>query len=135
MVKTIHQCTSIFTDSKQSLGQGNVFTSVCQSFCSQGGEVSVRGVFVQGLSLSRGCLSGGSLCQGRLPPHGEERAARILLECTLVMAVNSTCAFANVTYLPFSIDIRDEKSNVFLMHICSVFYIGERTINGLSENT
>ena len=111
-----------------------------RGFCS--GAVSVQGVSVQrgglcpeGWSLSRGVSVWGSLCQGRLPLHGEERAVRILLECILVMAVNSTCALANVTYLPFSIDIRDEKSNVFLMNICSVFYIGERTINGLSENT
>ena len=105
-----------------------------RGFCS--GAVSVQGVSVQRGGLCPGeSLSGGSLCQGRLPPHSEERAVRILLECILVMAVNSTCALANVTYLPFSIDIRDEKSNVFLMHICSVFYVGERTINGLSENT
>ena len=32
---TTHEC--ILTTRKRSLGQGNVFTPVCQSFCSQGG--------------------------------------------------------------------------------------------------
>ena len=118
-----------------------MFSQACVSHSVHGGERSLSwgylsgGLCPEGWSLSRGSLSGGSLCPGRLPPYGEERAERILLECILVMAVNSTCALANVTYLPFSIDICDEKSNVFLMHICSVFYVGERTINGLSENT
>ena len=30
-------CSVIFTVRKRSLGQGNVFTPVCQSFCSRGG--------------------------------------------------------------------------------------------------
>ena len=34
--KGIHQPT-IITTRKRSLGQGNIFTSVCQEFCSQGG--------------------------------------------------------------------------------------------------
>ena len=29
-------CSVLFTARKRSLGQGNVFTPVCQSFCSQG---------------------------------------------------------------------------------------------------
>ena len=29
----------VFTSRKRSLGQGNVFTHVCQSFCSRGGDV------------------------------------------------------------------------------------------------
>ena len=41
-------CTGIFTARKRSLGQGNVFTGVCQSFCphasgSWGGHVSASG--------------------------------------------------------------------------------------------
>ena len=34
---------TIFTARKRSLGQGNIFSSVCQEFCSQeGGSVSVQ---------------------------------------------------------------------------------------------
>ena len=58
----------IFTTRKRSLGQGNVFTGVCQSFCSQGEGVSVWGVDPP----------------GQRPPYGKERAVRILLECILV---------------------------------------------------
>ena len=48
---------------KRSLGQGNVFTPVCDSFCSQGG---VKGI----------------------PPSvGHKRAVRILLECILVLTL------------------------------------------------
>ena len=32
----------IVTARKRSLGQGNIFSSVCQEFCSQGGSVSVH---------------------------------------------------------------------------------------------
>ena len=110
MVKTIHQCTSIFTDSKQSLGQGNVFTSVCQSFCSQGGfcmmslPVWLPGpMFLLGVSVSGPMFHLGGLPEqrhphgqrpipldrdpppDREPPYGKERVVRILLECILVM--------------------------------------------------
>ena len=56
---------------------------------------------------------------------------------SLIVDVNSTYVdqLDSVPYLPFSKDIRDEKSYVFLMHICSVFYVGKRTIYFLSENT
>ena len=40
------------------LREGNVFTSVCESFCSQG-AVSVQGGLCPG-----GFLSGGGACQG-----------------------------------------------------------------------
>ena len=74
--------------------------------CPQGGSrslsrgsppqgVSVRGVSVQGRSLSRGVsvrgsLSGVGLCPGGgslswRPPYSNERAVRILLECILVL--------------------------------------------------
>ena len=70
----------IFTARKRSLGQGNIFTSVCQEFCPQGGGV---------------CLSA---CWDNIPPQElapppeqsmlgdtvNERAVRILLECNLV---------------------------------------------------
>ena len=46
-------------------------------------ETLSRGVSVEVGSLSRGCLSGGGLCQAD-PPYGNMREVRILLECILV---------------------------------------------------
>ena len=51
---------------KRSFGQGNIFTSVCHSFCSRGGGVWSRGVppnFRGGLPIFRGVskFSGGFL--------------------------------------------------------------------------
>ena len=74
--------TSLITVRKRSLAQGNVFTSVCQSFCSRGVEVSVRGslcpggvcpgVSVQVGSLSRGVVSvQGGLCRGDISVQGD----------------------------------------------------------------
>ena len=52
----------IFTARKRSLGQGNIFTSVCQKFCPQrGGACSGGGGLVLGGACSRG---GGLLVQG-----------------------------------------------------------------------
>ena len=76
------------------LRQGNIFTGICQTFCSQGG-VSVQEGLCPGRSLSGGSLSRGSLSGGFLsgrpptetPLYGNERMVRILLECILV---NST---------------------------------------------
>ena len=48
----------VITARKRSLGQGNIFTSVCQEFCSQGGACSLGGAW------SRGCLVGGGLVLG-----------------------------------------------------------------------
>ena len=40
-VKRSQQVNGVFTARKRSLGQGNIFSSVCQEFCPQeGGEVS-----------------------------------------------------------------------------------------------
>ena len=74
------------------LGQGYVFTRVCDSVQRGGspsgggfsvrGDLCPRGVFVQG-GLSGASLSGGSLM--KTPPYGNERAVRILLECSLVL--------------------------------------------------
>ena len=38
----------IFTACKRSLGQGNIFSSICQGFCPQGGGCLVPGGLVQG---------------------------------------------------------------------------------------
>ena len=56
---------SIITARKRSLGQGNIFTSVCQEFCSWGvGGVCSGGVPAPGESGPRGCAcpGGGGLC-------------------------------------------------------------------------
>ena len=61
----------LFTARKRSLGQGNIFISVCQEFCSRGGVHGPRGV------CSRG-VHGGD------PPRRLLLwAVRILLECIL----------------------------------------------------
>ena len=49
----------IITARKRSLGQGNIFTSVCQEFCSQGGCL-----------LLGGCLLPGGACSWRVPAPG-----------------------------------------------------------------
>ena len=57
---------SFITALQRSLGQGNVFTSVCQSFCWQGGGVSVWCPWTE------------------TPPICKEWTVHILLECILV---------------------------------------------------
>ena len=55
---------SLITACKRSLGQGNVFTPICQSFCSQG-EV------YPSMQFGRGCVKGtvkGVGCGGGEPP-------------------------------------------------------------------
>ena len=49
---------AIFTARKRSLGQGNIFTSVCQEFCSQEGVAWSQGGACSGgwLVPGRGCL-------------------------------------------------------------------------------
>ena len=49
----------IFTAHKRSLGQGNIFRSVCQEFCSGGGACS------GGCLVLEGCLLGGVPAPGR----------------------------------------------------------------------
>ena len=39
--KSVMQINSVITTRKRSLVQGNIFTGVCQSFCSQGEGVSL----------------------------------------------------------------------------------------------
>ena len=56
----------LITARKRSLGQGNIFTSVCQEFCSQGG--SGHG----GVPVSGGVWSWGGACsQGGLQTHAQ----------------------------------------------------------------
>ena len=62
----------MFTARKCSFGEGNVFRSVRQSFCSQGGGgVTMSLPFIDSTSIR----------------YGEERAVRILLECFLVFKI------------------------------------------------
>ena len=67
---------AMFTARKRSLGQGNIFRSVCQEFCPQWGG----GVWSRGGVWSGGCLVPGGGSPGRLLL----RAVRILLEYILV---------------------------------------------------
>ena len=62
----------IFTTRKRSLGQGDIFTGVCQSFCLRGWFLClVLCSFRGGGSLSGGlCQGGGSLSGGRLSGEG-----------------------------------------------------------------
>ena len=69
------------------LWQGNVFTPVCQSFCSQGG------MHARGACMVGACIAGGHVCPGGHVWQGScawqerrplQRAVRILLECILV---------------------------------------------------
>ena len=62
-VHTFSQST-IFTAKKQSLGQGNVFTPVCQSFCSWGGALCIMPlpVLLPGPMFLPRCLCLAGLC-------------------------------------------------------------------------
>ena len=93
-------CSVIFTVRKRSLGQGNVFTPVCQSFCSRGGACPTTcwdtyplGRHPPGIHPSP--LLGRPPHPGRLPLSRADtprmlqytvnkRVVRILLECILV---------------------------------------------------
>ena len=55
----------IVTARKRSLGQGNIFTSVCQEFCSQGGCLVLWGLCSRGVPGPKGvCSRGGCLVLG-----------------------------------------------------------------------
>ena len=82
----------IFTTRKRNLVQGNVFTPVCQSFCScvgWGGSLWCH--FPSGYLIPCS-FGGGSLClvpclrftHRRPPSMVDKRAVRILLECCLI---------------------------------------------------
>ena len=57
LVKT--KLFNIVTPHKRGLGQGNIFTSVCQEFCSQGGCL-----------VPGGSAPGGVSAPGRVPASG-----------------------------------------------------------------
>ena len=57
LVKT--KLFNIVTPHKRGLGQGNIFTSVCQEFCSQGGCL-----------VPGGSAPGGMSAAGRVPASG-----------------------------------------------------------------
>ena len=54
----------VITGHKRSLGQGNIFTSVCHSFCPKGRGLHPRGSASRGVSASRGSLHPGGLHPG-----------------------------------------------------------------------
>ena len=68
---------NIFTARKRSLGQGNIFRSVCQEFCPQGGCMvwgvhGPGGAWSQGDAWSWGCMVlGGFMVLGAV--HGPKR--------------------------------------------------------------
>ena len=68
---------------QRSLGQGNIFSSVCQEFCSRGGQVHPRA----GTPPSRYTHPPGQVHppeQCMLGDTGNKRAVHILLDCILV---------------------------------------------------
>ena len=93
-----HEREDNFLPPSTKLRQGNVFTSVCQEFCPQGGEACVaggacmagQGLAWQGVGHGRvACMAGGGGGCGRR--NGLlQRAVRILLECMLVF-VTAQC--------------------------------------------
>ena len=85
-----HSCW-IFTTRKRSLGQGTIFRSMCQEFCTQGGcflgggASSQEGVFLQGAWWRPPIPPGWLLLQ----------AVGILLECILVSVLPFAQEFGN----------------------------------------
>ena len=72
-------------------GKGNIFTSVCHSFCPRGGGSASRWVCMGGSASTRGLHPWGGVCiQGVGPLHQilqdtvNEQVVRILLEWILV---------------------------------------------------
>ena len=63
---------TIITACKRSLGQGNIFTGVCRSFCPQGGGLCMMSLpvwlpgpmFLPGVSVTCSIFLPGSLCLG-----------------------------------------------------------------------
>ena len=73
------------TARKRSLGQGNIFRSVCQEFCSQRGLSAPGGCLVWRGLFPGGCVSvPGGMPGGDPPGWLLLRVVCILLECILV---------------------------------------------------
>ena len=70
---------NVITARKRSLGQGNIFTNVCHSFCPRGRGGSAS----RGVGLGRPTPNPHRTLQDTV----NERAVRILLECILVIVV------------------------------------------------
>ena len=95
-----------FIARKRGLGQGNIFRSVCQSFCPEREACLVgRGACMAGGVLDRGhvwqevcvtggmCGKGGMFSKGVCVPERQplKRAVRFLLECILVLFCSVGC--------------------------------------------
>ena len=103
--------TSIFTARKPSLGQGNVFTPVCQSFCSRGergaysiacwdpppGQVSPGRYTPRQVTPSAHCMLGYGQQAGGTHPTGMQSSysVSLLLKITYQQEVNGTTEFFN----------------------------------------
>ena len=79
----------IITARKRSLGQGNIFRSVCQEFCPPGGGSTWAGTppsrYTPRTRYPPGRYPPGTRCTPRAgTPPGNKRAVCILLECIIV---------------------------------------------------
>ena len=120
--------TNCFYRRKQSLGQGNVFAPVCQSFCLKGVSASgSRGVCL----WVWGCLPlGPGVCPHPSPVHPHpldththtvnKSAVRILLECFLL----ENCNYLRILY--------DRRSCLSVTH--EFFHTSQRGRKGGSMN-
>ena len=94
----------IFLPSATKLGQGNIFSSVCQEFCSQGGSTP-PGQVPPWAGTSRHPWAGTP--PGQVPPMVNERAVRILLECILVrMCGGCSICYSHLNRISESLSLR-----------------------------
>ena len=122
----------IFTARKRSLGQGNIFSSVCQEFCPQGGvclsacldtpppqeqrhppEQTPPGADPPGADPPAQCMLGDTV---------NKRAVCILLECNLVERY-----FSRTTFISNKMKI-DVKAfmffiSVLLFYLCHIYFV------------
>ena len=116
--------------SNRSLGQGNVFTSVCQSFCSQGYACMPPGTYAPlGMHDSPPPVTQAPMPPGHARPPGMHTppgtvnawAVHILLECILVMY-----------YRPGTVNSNTVNSNFHLIRsYCEIFFYHVPTISCL----
>ena len=83
----------IITAREGSLGQGNVFRSIC---LSTGGSLSRQGLCREGGGSVHGGLCVRETPKQRPPLYGKERMVRILLECILVTARKRSLGQGNI---------------------------------------